>query len=136
MLQFFLCSFFFFFFFSSSFFFFFFFLIFVIGLFLFFFFHWIFLNFLFAHPEVLYHDPKSFFGCFYDRLGSKSRIWRALSSGEKSYYVVHSYADASRNIFNTIMTSGHSSLEKYTSQIIERVVSERGSWTLNRTAIY
>ena len=29
------------------------------------------------------------------------------------------------NIFNTIITSGHSSLEKYTSHFIERVVCER-----------
>ena len=33
--------------------------------------------------------------------------------------------DAYRNIFNTIKTSGHSSLEKYTSHFIERVVCER-----------
>ena len=30
-----------------------------------------------------------------------------------------------RNIFNTIKTSGHSSLEKYTSHFIERIVCER-----------
>ena len=30
-----------------------------------------------------------------------------------------------RNIFNTIKTSGHSSLEKYTSHFIEKVVCER-----------
>ena len=39
--------------------------------------------------------------------------------------VAYSYADACRNIFNTIKTSGHSSLEKYTSHFIERVVCER-----------
>ena len=39
--------------------------------------------------------------------------------------VVYSYADACRKIFNTIKTSGHSSLEKYTSHFIERVVCER-----------
>ena len=32
---------------------------------------------------------------------------------------------ACRNIFNTIRTSGHSSLDKYTSHFIERVVCER-----------
>ena len=32
--------------------------------------------------------------------------------------VTYSYADACRNIFNTIKTSGHSSLEKYNSHII------------------
>ena len=32
--------------------------------------------------------------------------------------VTYSYADACRNIFNTIKTSGHSSLEKYTSHFI------------------
>ena len=39
--------------------------------------------------------------------------------------VAYPYADAYRNIFNTIKTSGHSSLEKYTSHFIERVVCER-----------
>ena len=56
--------------------------------------------------------------------------------------VTYSYADACRNIFNTINTSGHSSLEKYTSHFIwkgskgfERVtkgiICERwvGDWT-------
>ena len=38
---------------------------------------------------------------------------------------IHSYADACRNIFNTIRTSEHSSLEKYTSHFIERVLCER-----------
>ena len=33
-------------------------------------------------------------------------------------FVVYSYPDSSRNIFNTIKTSGHSSLEKYTSHFI------------------
>ena len=35
------------------------------------------------------------------------------------------YTYACRNIFNTITTSGHSSLEKYISHFIERVVCER-----------
>ena len=34
--------------------------------------------------------------------------------------VTYSYADACRNIFNTIRTSGQSSLEKYTSQFIRK----------------
>ena len=34
--------------------------------------------------------------------------------------VKYSYADARRNIFNTIRTSGHSSLEKYTSHFIRK----------------
>ena len=34
--------------------------------------------------------------------------------------VTYSYADACRNIFNTIKTSGHSSLEKYTSHFIQK----------------
>ena len=37
----------------------------------------------------------------------------------------YTYTYACRNIFNTIKTSGHSSLEKYTSHFIERVVCER-----------
>ena len=43
----------------------------------------------------------------------------------------YTYTYAYRNIFNTIKTSGHSSLEKYTSNFIERVVCERwvGDWT-------
>ena len=47
--------------------------------------------------------------------------------------VTYSYADACRNIFNTIKTSGHSSLEKYTSHFIwksskglRKVLSVRG----------
>ena len=42
-----------------------------------------------------------------------------------SQAVVYSYADACRIIFNTIRTSGHSSLEKFTSYFIEKVVCER-----------
>ena len=43
----------------------------------------------------------------------------------------YTYTYAFWNIFNTITTSGHSSLEKYTSLFIERVVCERwvGNWT-------
>ena len=37
----------------------------------------------------------------------------------------YTYTYTYRNIFNTIKTSGHSSLEKYTSHFIERVVCER-----------
>ena len=37
----------------------------------------------------------------------------------------YTYTYTYRNIFNTINTSGHSSLEKYTSLFIERVVRER-----------
>ena len=37
----------------------------------------------------------------------------------------YTYTYACRNISNTIKTSGHSSLEKYTSHFIERVVCER-----------
>ena len=48
----------------------------------------------------------------------------------------YTYTYACRNIFNTIKTSGHSSLEKYTSHFIERVVCVRwvGDWT--KTATY
>ena len=38
---------------------------------------------------------------------------------------LHNVTDACRNIFNRIKTSGHSSLEKFTSHFIERVVCER-----------
>ena len=37
----------------------------------------------------------------------------------------YTYTYACRNIFNTIKMSGHSSLEKYTTHFIERVVCER-----------
>ena len=37
----------------------------------------------------------------------------------------YTYTSTCRNILNTIRTSGHSSLEKYTSHFIERVVYER-----------
>ena len=43
----------------------------------------------------------------------------------------YTYAYACKNIFNTIKTSGHSSLEKYTSHFIESVVCER--WVGDRT---
>ena len=46
------------------------------------------------------------------------------------------YTNACRNIFNSMKRSWHSSLEKYTSHFIERVVCERwvGDWT--KTAKY
>ena len=57
--------------------------------------------------------------------------------------VTYSYADACRNIFNTIKTSGHSSLEKYTFLFIrkgykgyKRSYVWEVSWRLNRTAKY
>ena len=53
--------------------------------------------------------------------------------------VAYSYADSCRNIFNSIKTSGHSSLEKYTSHFIWKgakgctkgIICERwvGDWT-------
>ena len=45
--------------------------------------------------------------------------------------VIQLYTSTCRNIFNTITTSRHSSLEKYTSHFIERIVCERwvGDWT-------
>ena len=57
-------------------------------------------------------------------------------------YVTYSYA--CRNIVNTIKTSGHSSLEKYTSHTLfemvrkgyERVIVWEMSWRLNKTATY
>ena len=50
---------------------------------------------------------------------------------EWTLIVTYSYANACRNIFNTIKTSGHSSLEKYTTHFIEMVVCERWveDWT-------
>ena len=54
--------------------------------------------------------------------------------------VTYSYADACRNIFNTIKMSGHSSLEKYTSHFIwkgyERYYLWEVSWRLNRSTTY
>ena len=47
----------------------------------------------------------------------------------------YTYTYACRNIFNTIKTSGHSSLEKYTSHFIERIVFERELET-EKTAKY
>ena len=42
-------------------------------------------------------------------------------SGRQNYECVpYSYADTCRNIFNTTKTSGHSSLEKYTSHFIRK----------------
>ena len=41
-----------------------------------------------------------------------------------------------RNIVNTIKTSGHSSLEKYTSHFIWKGCVREGSWRLNRMATY
>ena len=57
-----------------------------------------------------------------------SAMWNAVSLVQdlnSCRRVAYSYADACRNIFDTIKTSGHSSLEKYTSHFIERVVCER-----------
>ena len=46
----------------------------------------------------------------------------------------HTYS--CRNIFNTITTSGHSSLEKYTPHFIERVVCDRWVGDRTKTATY
>ena len=40
-----------------------------------------------------------------------------------THSVTYSYADACRNIFNTIKTGGYSSLEKYTSHFIRKLVT-------------
>ena len=52
-------------------------------------------------------------------------LFKSLRKFRITSFATYSYADACRNIFNTIKTSGHSSLEKYTSHFIERVVCER-----------
>ena len=48
----------------------------------------------------------------------------------------NTYAYACRNIFKTIRTNGHSSLEKYTSHFIRKGCVWVVSWRLNRTATY
>ena len=45
--------------------------------------------------------------------------------------VMNNYTSTCRNIFNTIKTSGHSSLEKYTSHFIE-TLCVRGRWRPNK----
>ena len=56
------------------------------------------------------------------------------------HIVTYSYADTCRNIFNTIKTSGYSSLEKYTSHFFRKVYKRyypwEMSWRLNRTETY
>ena len=59
--------------------------------------------------------------------------WTPVSLTIGKHPVTYSYADACRNIFNTIKTSGHSSLENYTSHFIwkgskglRKVLSVRG----------
>ena len=55
----------------------------------------------------------------------------AVRCGTRSFCCIvttmnnYTYTYACRNIFNTITTSEHSSLEKYTSHFIERFVCER-----------
>ena len=53
-------------------------------------------------------------------------------------YLFHTHMPmhAEHNNDDTIKTSGHSSLEKYTSQFIERVVCERGVGYRTKTATY
>ena len=52
-------------------------------------------------------------------MNSKYKLWGDRESrSEGQTYVTYSYA--CRNIFNTIKTSGHSSLEKYTSHFIRK----------------
>ena len=48
----------------------------------------------------------------------------------------YTYTYTSKNIFNTIRTSGHSSLEKYTSHFIWKGCVWEVSWRQNRTATY
>ena len=57
---------------------------------------------------------------------SGSRSWSRHHINTCCIVITHyTYSYACRNIFSTIKTSGHSSLEKYTSHFIERVVCER-----------
>ena len=74
-----------------------------------------------------------------NRLVNAEEIWRNRLTKAKSRYRCiamtmnnYTYTYACRIIFNTITTSGHSSLEKYTSHFIERVVCERESETEQR----
>ena len=59
----------------------------------------------------------------------KGSLRVTLDYGRQLYLLIamnnYTYTYTRRNIFNTIKTSGHSSLEKYTSHFIERVVCER-----------
>ena len=75
-----------------------------------------------------------------------SKKWN-ISIQQKRYltqnkwgYITYSYIDACRNIFNTIKTSGHSSLEKIylslNSKGLRKVLLWEVSWRLSRTATY
>ena len=59
-----------------------------------------------------------------------------MFKGKEIESTVVTYSYACRNIVNTIKTSGHSSLEKYTSHFIgkgyERVIVWEVSWRLNK----
>ena len=58
---------------------------------------------------------------------------RTRRSGQETEEpAIYTYTYACRCIFNTIKTSGHNSLEKYTSHFIERVVCERDLETEQR----
>ena len=78
--------------------------------------------------SILVHFPSSFFSIFLD----SARMVHPYSIMDTT--VTYSYAR--RNIVNTIKTSGHSSLEKYTSHFIrksyERVYVWKVSWRLNK----
>ena len=73
---------------------------------------------------------KTHMGQRRDKISWTVEFFTVFRSIRRSYitkliHLVYSYANACRNIFNTIKTSGHTSLEKYTSHFIERVVCER-----------
>ena len=66
----------------------------------------------------------------YTKVEKKTNKQTDINSLIDSYYcciveTINTYKYACRNISNTITTSWHSSLEKYTSHFIERVVCER-----------
>ena len=60
-----------------------------------------------------------------DELISDVLLWTPAYDRVKAGRPAVVYSYARRNIFNTIKRSGHTSLEKYTSHFIERIVCER-----------
>ena len=75
---------------------------------------------LFTSANYGYIDSIDFPNMYTRTHGWTNHIFIQLAIAVFSPYVTYSYADACRNIFNTIKTSGHSSLEKYTSHFIRK----------------
>ena len=81
-----------------------------------------FILFFYHFPHFYIHFALFITYRSHSRNGYRQRKWIRLFGFNlnEAVCVTYSYADACRNTFNTIRTSGHSSLEKYTSHFTRK----------------